>query len=391
MKPTLTDGDPDAAGLRNEPMARLDDDLNRAVATRIPGAVVLIARHGVVAKATAYGFAQTCDGDGALSPPRAMHVDTVFDVASITKVAATTAAMMRLVDDGRVDLADHVVDHLPEFAGPGKANVTIRDLLTHRAGLAEWQPVYLWARCPADAISFIGTFPLCTPPGTERRYSDLGFMLLGEIVHRVTAEPLDAYARRVVHEPLGMADTDYLPADPSRIAATSNGNDIEYRMIADGSLGPVDGAPEDFDGWRRRTLLGEANDGNAYYAFGGVAGHAGLFSTARDLAVFGQALLNGGSGLGRVWSPEIVAEFTRDQIDRGQGLGFWTQRLPELCGLGAGGFGHRGFTGCEFLVAPEHDLVVVLLTNRLHACAGAPDIEPIWHQVLRRVGEAMTL
>jgi CubicO group peptidase (beta-lactamase class C family) len=387
----LTAGDPTTAGLANEPMFRLDDDLKGLVGDAVPGAVVLIARHGIIAKAGAFGYAQTHEQGVTLDPRRRMRVDTVFDVASITKVAATTAALMRLVDDGLIRLDEQVRTFLPEFAGAQKAKITVRDLLTHRAGLSQWQPLYLWAQGPADALRLAASLPLTTQPKKERRYSDLGFMLLGEIVQRVVQETLDSYAQRVMYGPLGMEDTNFMPLDRSRVAATSDGNPIEFQMIVEGSPEPVRGMPQAYDRWRRHTLVGEVNDGNAFYAFDGVAGHAGLFSTAPDLAAFGQALLSGGGHDSyRIWSSAAVAQFTRPQIDRCQGLGFWTQRLPRLPGLRPGGFGHRGFTGCELAVAPEHDLIVVLLTNRLHSReAAVPDIQPIWHQVLRRVGEAM--
>ena len=157
-------------------------------------------------------------------------------------------------------------------------------------------------------------------------------------------------------------------------------------MIATGSPYPVEGDPDDFDGWRDYTLVGEVNDGNAFYAWGGVAGHAGLFSSARDLTVFGQTLLNGGGyDTFRLASDEVVAEFTSDQFDRGQGLGFWTARLSPLAGPEAGGIGHGGFTGSEFVVDPSRGLVVVLLTNRQHPDMPYASVFPVWRQVLEHV------
>jgi CubicO group peptidase (beta-lactamase class C family) len=217
-----------------------------------------------------------------------------------------------------------------------------------------------------------------------RHYSDLGFMLLGEVVRRATGEELDRVARRLVFDPLGMRDTRYLPPRRlgTRIAATSSGDAYEREMIASGDPYPVAVDPAAFTRWREHTLVGEVNDGNAHHAFRGIAGHAGLFSTARDLAVFGQALANGGAHGGtRVWKDTTVELFARERDDPGQGLGFWTRRLEPATGR-AVGFGHSGFPGTELLVAPEESLVVVLLTNRLHARRGPRPLAPAWQELL---------
>jgi CubicO group peptidase (beta-lactamase class C family) len=212
------------------------------------------------------------------------------------------------------------------------------------------------------------------PVDSGRHYSDLGFMLLGEIVRRVSGEELDAAARRLIHEPLGMRDTTYVP-DPAlrdRIAATSAGDAYERRMVATGEPYPVPLDSSAFAGWRRHTLVGEVNDGNAHHAFGGIAGHAGLFSTARDLVAFGEALAHGGP----VWSRKTVSLFTREGPDPGQALGFWTRRP---------GFGHSGFPGTELLVDPARGLVAVLLTNRLHAPGDPQPLAPAWDRVVAQL------
>ena len=350
------------------------------------GGVVAVADRGRLVLEAAVGHAQTHDGDGALDAPRPMRVDSILDLASITKVSATTAALMTLLDAGRVDLDDSIGDHVIEFADTEKAAITLRHLLTHRSGLWEWQPVYLHVNRRTEIPAFLADLGLRYAIGRERHYSDLGFMLLGIVIERVTGERLDRYVRAAVHEPLGMTDTFYGP-DPvlrSRIAATSLGNPYERRMIATGQPYAVVGTDTSFLGWRDHTLVGEANDGNAWYACGGVAGHAGLFGTARDLVLFGQAMLASAHGReGGLASPGVARAFLRRPFDSEQALGFWAGRLSAV---GAqGGYGHAGFTGTQFLFDPERDLVVVLLTNRQHPGEPYRSVEGVWHAVLRRV------
>lgn len=240
-------------------------------------------------------------------------------------------------------------------------------------------------------LEFLAGLDLRYETGTQRRYSDIGFMLLGVIVERVSGQPLDEYVREHVHGPLGMTDTSFRP-DPAlrdRIAATSLGNSYEHTMIETGSPYPIVGdlSPEEFTDWRDYTLVGEVNDGNAWYGWEGLAGHAGLFSTARDLAIYGQTLVNGGGYAdARLASAETVAEFLEPQYDSGQVLGFWSNRL-SFAGV-PGGFGHNGFTGTELLFDPERELVVVLLTNRLHPDRGPASITAVWQEVVRAAVEA---
>jgi CubicO group peptidase (beta-lactamase class C family) len=390
--PVLKNDLPEAVAMNPAELDTLDTALVSCTGlrpgSRSPGAVVLIARRAIIVKFAAYGFAQTHKGKQELDEPRPIRTDTIFDLASITKVASTTAACMRLADEGRLVLDAPVSTWRPEFSGKGKERVTARYLLAHRSGLWEWQPLYLDTDRREGAIRRIAQLDLRYPVGQGRHYSDLGFMLLGEMICRITGEPLDSYVTRAVHRPLGMADTCYRPANMlrDRVAATSLGNPFEQQMISMGDPYPVNRDPSEFGGWRGHTLVGEANDGNAYYCFAGVAGHAGLFSTAYDLAIFGQTLLNGGGyGATRLCSEAIVREFTSEYHDRGQGLGFRTRLLSAIAGNSAAGFGHSGFTGTQLFVDPQRDLLVVLLTNRQHPDLPYASIEPIWQTVLRCV------
>jgi len=202
----------------------------------------------------------------------------------------------------------------------------------------------------------------------------------------VTGERLDAYVQRAIFEPLGLRDMGFLPSAElhASCAATSVGDAYEQQMLATGNPYPTGKQPTDFERWRAHTLVGEVNDGNAHHALKGVAGHAGLFSSARDLARFGQMLLGRGpnpSSTEAFVPAEVISEFASPGVDEGQGLGFWTNRWAEA-GLGPGGFGHGGFTGTQLLVDPAADLVVVLLTNRTHQPLPYPSIATLWHAVL---------
>lgn len=370
--------------------AALDDIVRGGLGTLYPGAVLLVAHRGAVVHQAAYGNAQslTLDGSGEvvpLSAPRRMTVDTIFDIASITKIVATTGAVMRLVDQGELDLDDRLGDLLPGFAGGDKAAITVRHLLAHRAGLWEWQPAWLHLDQEGGLLAWLAALPLRYPVGDRHAYSDLAFMLLGEIVARASGLPLDDYVRRALTVPLGMADTGFLP-DPdlrSRMAATSQGDLYQRRMAETGQPWPIvqDPPAQPFPDYRTHFLLGEANDLNAWAAWGGVAGHAGLFSTAADLARFAQLMLNGG---------ETSARFLETPFDPAQALGFRKLQLEEE---GPAFYGHPGFTGTMLHVAPALDMTVVFLTNRVHRAGPEttpyPALDPVRDALLRQAVEAV--
>jgi len=353
-------------------------------------------RRGLVAEVAA-GTSQV-GGDGAdggrpVADPPPVTARTRFDVGSVTKAVATTALAMTLRARGRLDLDAPVATWLPGFTGDGRELVTVRQLLLHRGGLWEWWPTYVHARGRDAALAFVQRLPLRYPPGAGRHYSDLGFMLLGAIVEEAAGEPLDALARRAVFGPLGMADTGYRrrgdPA-PDPVAATSTGDAYERSMVATGEPYPVAEDPAAFAGWREHVLRGEVNDGNAFHAFQGVAGHAGLLTTAADLCRFGTALLGaldpGSFRGGSPWPGAVVREFLAAGPDPGQALGFQLRR--------AGGWrvaGHSGFPGAELAVVPERGVALALLTNRLHPQSTPVDIEPAWTAILDTVLEGAVL
>ena len=357
---------------------------------RIPGAVLLVARDGVVRHRASYGLASVED-----SVP--MTPSTVFDLASVTKVMATTVALMVLSDDGQVDVEAPVSTYLPEFRGDGRDDITVRHLLTHRSGLPQWVPTYYHASDRDEAYDYIRSIPLRWGVGEERHYSDLGFMLLGRVVEEVSGQSLDAFVRARIYAPLGLGGIGFRSLDeggastgagtqvPPVVARTSRGNPFEQRMVHDPDFGyRIAGDPSVWSEWRTDWLNGEVNDGNAFHAFAGVAGHAGLFSTADDLSVLLHVMLNGGEHGGvRLTSPETVAVFLEPTGDR-QALGW------QLPGYGpVGSFGHTGFTGTLVLGVPAEGLALVLLTNRQNFGVDEetqyPDVGPLQRAVTAAV------
>ncbi len=305
-----------------------------------PGAYAVIGtRAGIIAE---YGAGRLDSADATRPTSR-----TVWDLASLTKVVNTTSAMLQLVGSGRVALDTPVVRYLPEWKGPGAERVTVRHLLSHNAGLPAWRALYKEATTPEEALSLVLATPLDTVPGVRFLYSDLGFILLGRLVERVSGESLVSYGPRHVFGPAGMLETRFLP--PASWRART--------------------APTEQDPWRQRKLRGEVHDENSA-RLGGVAGHAGLFSTAHDLARFARLYLNGGVLDGvRVFDSATVATFTRVQdttVSR-RALGWETPTGRNSAGqqLSAMAFGHTGFTGTSLWMDPSRDLFVLLLTNRV--------------------------
>jgi CubicO group peptidase (beta-lactamase class C family) len=274
-----------------------------------------------------------------------VEADTLYDLASLTKVVATTTMAMILVDEKRLDLDRPVHAFLPAFQGPEKEGVTVRHLLTHSSGLPATAPLFREVRGKAAYAERIAAMDLGYPPGSKSVYSDLGVILLGEILEKTAGRPLDVFVRERVFLPLGMKHTGFRPPRPlwPRIAPTEN------------------------DPWRGRMIQGEVHDENAF-AMGGVAPHAGLFSTAGDLARFARMLLKGG---GRIVSRQTLELFTAKAgiPDSDRALG-WDTKSAEGSSAGTlfspDSFGHTGFTGTSIWIDPERQIFVILLTNRVY-------------------------
>ena len=316
--------------------------LERGVTDSIfPGAIAVVGTHAGSLVTVAAGHL-----DWAPSP--VPDERTIWDLASLTKVVGMTSAMMQLVERGVVSLDAPVQRYLPEWTGPNKDRVTVRHLITHQSGLPAFKQYFKLNVSPDSTLRLFFLTPLDTLPGVRMVYSDIGAILLGKIIERASGESLDAYLERHVFTPLGMPDTRYRP--PAGLLARI--------------------APTEQDPWRGRHLRGEVHDENAF-ALGGVSGHAGLFSTAYDLDRLARAYLNGGTLDGaRLASAATIAQFTtvRDAAFSTRALGWDTPDGRGSAGhyLERPGFGHTGYTGTSLWIAPQHDLYVMLLTNRVN-------------------------
>ncbi|MCM2256092.1 MAG: serine hydrolase [Vicinamibacteria bacterium] len=339
---TLRDARPEEVGFATG-LAGLDSVVEQAVADKaFPGAVTAVGKDGALVHLKGYGRLDY----GPESAPAG--VDTIYDLASLTKVIATTTMAMILVDEGKLDLDKPVSAFVPRFTGGGRERVTVRHLLTHSSGIDWWAPLYRELKTKDAYLDRVIASELVYEPGSKSVYSDLGVLLLGEVLERVAGEPLEPFVRRRVFEPLKMADTRYLPA-PSLLPRI---------------------APTEDDPWRGRVVRGEVHDENAH-ALGGIAPHAGLFGTARDLARFAQMLINGGVlEHRRIVSPRVVEMFTKRATVPGssRALGWDTPSENSSAGVlfSARSFGHTGFTGTSLWIDPERRLFLILLSNRVH-------------------------
>ena len=374
---------PGAAPLSISHLQNIDTVVNEEIAQRhLPGAVVLVGRNGRVAWRQAYGSRAT---EPAIEP---MTTDTIFDVASLTKVVATATSITMLVERGQVRLSDPISKYIPELKGPERDRITIELLLTHRSGYApDFNLKHRWTGYD-EAIKRLIDEPLRHSPGARFVYSDIGFIALGEVVRRVSGMPLDEFARTNIFVPLGMRNTRFRPEATvrARIAPT------EKRRAQRTYLGDSP-QPEDADA--DRWLRGEVHDPTAF-RMNGVAGHAGLFSTADDLAIYAQMMLNGGQYRGaRILSPLSVAEMTRPRLVTDmwtRGLGWdinssFSVNRGDLFPLGS--FGHTGFTGTSMWIDPASKMFVIFLSNRVHP-DGKGDVGPLRGKVASIAAASVT-
>ena len=333
---------PKAVGMSAERLRSIDRVIQRGVkAGGYPGAAVVVGRRGAAVWQKGYGKLDWVNSSGSVSTD-----STLYDIASLTKVVGTTTAMMILYDEGKLRLEDPVSMYLPAFSGGWRDSVTLRHLLTHRSGLPAGRDIWRVAMGPQHARQVVLESQLICKPGDCYVYSDLGADLLGMTVEAVSGKALDVFLQERVFAPLHMVSTMFRPADSLRA------------RIAPTEVTPPRGYP----------IRGEVHDENAY-ALGGVAGHAGLFSTASDLAVFAQMMLNHGELNGvRIVSDSAVTLFTH-RAAGSRALGWDTCDGNGGCGsyLSANAYGHTGFTGTSMWIDPDRELFVILLTNRVHA------------------------
>jgi arylsulfatase A-like enzyme/CubicO group peptidase (beta-lactamase class C family) len=334
-------------------IAAADSVVDASIGKLTPGAVLLVMKDGRIVHNRAFGKA---------TDTAPMRTTTMFDMASVTKVMATTFAVMMLVDQGKVSLDAPVYRYLSDFRGQHLDSITVRHLLQHSAGLVQWQPLYYQASNRDEAYQAIRRMPLQWGVGEGRHYSDLSFMLLGYIVEKVSGQRLDAYVEKNLYKPLGLTHTVFVPKQKgfTEFAATEQGNEYEHHMVYDSTfMYKYRGDPTSWNKWRDHRLNGETDDGNSFYAHGGIAGHAGLFSRSDELAVLLDLLMHKGTHAGRRYlSASVVNQFLT--LDRyGNYLGW--QYSP---GTPAGSFNHTGFTGTYVIGIPKYNLGVILLTNR---------------------------
>src|SRR5438128_149614 len=343
---------PAAVGMSAAQLAHIDEAVTAEIAKKqLPGAVVLVGRQGKVVWRRAYG-------NRAVEPrTEPMTADTIFDLASLTKVVATATSVMILVERGQLRLGDPVARYIPEFAEMGKRGITVEQLLTHRSGFPPDNDIKDYEQGSQKAFENIWHLAPVADAGSRFIYSDVNYIVLAELVRRVSGKPLDEFASENIFRPLGMKDTGFKPAArlQPRIAPT------EQRE----------------EHWMR----GEVHDPRAYL-LGGVAGHAGVFSTADDLAIYCQMILGRGEYRGvRVLSPMGVARMTEARPSGGnasdgnvRGLGWdvatgYSSNRGDLFPIGS--FGHTGFTGTSIWIDPASETFVVFLSNRVH-----PRVDP---------------
>jgi serine-type D-Ala-D-Ala carboxypeptidase len=327
----------------------------------VPGGVVAVTSGGAIRHSEAFGR-HTFAPDAP-----AMTVATVFDLASVTKVVATTAMAMLLFERGILDLDRRVIEVVPEFAGadPRRSTVTFRMLLAHSSGLAAHERYFETCDTQDDLLRAVFTSPLPADPMTRAEYSDLGFILLGVALERLARESLDAFCQREIFSPLGMTRTRFNPPEAWKQDIPPTRDDHYFR---------------------HRVIQGEVNDENAF-VIGGIAGHAGLFAPAEDVAKFALCMLRAGAPLLR---PETVKLFTQRQdcpAGTSRALGWDTPSPPSQSGkyFSPASFGHLGYTGTSLWIDPERDVSITLLTNRTWPDAQSQAIKqvrPAVHDVM---------
>ena len=361
----LREGSLAEAGFEAKAFQRADSIIVASVSdSAFPSAVLEVARNGIVVHQKAYGRY-----DYSFSS-RAVDVNSLYDLASVTKVIATTSAVIRLVDEGRLKLEERVAAYIPQFAQRGKENVTVYNLMVHNSGLPAWRRFYDFCGEPQCVLDSVYATPLTWKTGDTTVYSDLGLITMGKVIEKVSGVPLDRYCDSVFFRPLGMKNTMYNPPI-----------NLLERIV-----------PTEVDTFWKRTgvaVRGRVHDENAA-TLGGVSGHAGLFSTAGDLVVFLQMLLNGGTYGGvRFLKEETVKQFTTRQSEKSsRGIG-WDTKSSDRSFSGKftsmKTYLHTGFTGTSVVVDPEKNLIVVFLTNRVHptrANLKIADVRPKVHNAI---------
>jgi CubicO group peptidase (beta-lactamase class C family) len=309
--------------------------------------------------------------------PEEMDFFTQFDVASLTKIIFTTNILMLSVDRNLLNIEDPVHKYLLGWKVADKEKITVRNLLEHQSGLQPWLPLYVRSKTADNAFDVIAQSPLIDKPGEKRIYSDLGFIVLGQILKSIYGSSLEDIFEKELKPELNLKSTQFArPARHDNVAATSVGDSYEMHMISSGTPYKVPEAIEEFSNWRTHILSGEINDGNAFHVFKGISSHAGLFSDATDLINLSGIYLDAFSQDG-VFSSKTLRLFLETSSDPMQCVGFRTWSIPTK-NSDVLIYGHTGFTGVAFGFSPELNFSAVMLTNRLHSQEEFVKTEEMW-------------
>ncbi len=375
ISPVLHPGSVRGAGMIQEPLLNIGPVMENMIASgAFPGAVTFVAKGGHIVQHEAYGHAYLYEDDNFTEAENQipMRKDTIFDLASISKIFTTTATM-KLYEDGHFELDDPVAMHLPEFATNGKEDVTISQLMTHTSGFPPSAPVYDVEGDREARHQYVLQYPLSNEPGTVYTYSDLNMITLGILIERLSGQRLDHYVKENITEPLNMNDTMYNPPES-----------LQYRIAA-----------TEYMPWTDRGIVwGQVHDEKAW-ALDGIAGHAGVFSTAHDLAILAHMYLNKGSYGGKqILKPETVDLLVENQIPEfpgdDHGLGWEMSQMWYMEGLSeASSLGHTGYTGTSIVINQNNDTIAILLTNRVHPTRNTVSTNPARRKFTELVADAI--
>jgi N-acetyl-anhydromuramyl-L-alanine amidase AmpD/CubicO group peptidase (beta-lactamase class C family) len=366
----------DESSKNKQQFTKVDAFINYDIEQGFPGAVLLVLKEGKIIKNTAYGYARKfADGGELLTSPVKMTTDTLFDIASNTKMFATNFALMKLVNEEKLDTSLPINYYLPTYRGAGRDLRTVKDILTHNAGYSpqvkfftrdnDLGPKFFSHDSKKTKNLILTQVPFAVGRSAKRMYSDTDYMLLGMIIEKITGMSLDLYVEYEIYHPLGLNNTVFNPLQKgfrknqfaaTEIHGTTRGNRVSYEDV------------------RTYVLQGEVHDEKAYHSLAGVAGHAGLFSTAQDMAVLAQALLNrGGYGNKKLFSGKVIDQFVKPDDGNGTyGLGWRRANNGDRKWhfgpyASSSAYGHTGWTGTVTVIDPEHDLAIILLTNARHS------------------------
>ncbi|MCK5128544.1 MAG: penicillin binding protein PBP4B [Clostridiales bacterium] len=370
-KHSLPQGDPQAFGFSSNALDEIDSFINDEVQNGFPGAVLVVVKDGYIVHQKSYGYAKKYDGKNLLSNPTSMNNDTMFDIASLTKVYGTMFAVMKLIDDDRLALDQNISAYLDGYNEGGREMITVRMLLNHSAGYGsdvrffdnntEYTETF-YSTDRDKTISLLNDIPLTTIPGETHKYNDIGYMILCQLIEKVTGVSISAYLRDYVYKPLGIENQIlYRPLDNSFTADD---------FVATERMGNTRDGVAYFDGIRKYTLQGEVHDEKTYYSMDSVSGHSGLFADANALAILSQVMLNEGMYQGvQLISSDTVRTFMtiEDQqkyqltLQNAQSNKYIEKYVSDTA------LYHYGWTGTAIVIDPTNNMSIILLTNKRHS------------------------